>query len=246
MDQAILTNFYDLANTQKILAGRSNLKYRFQYLFNNVDLSNKRVLDVGGGIGWITFYAAAKGAQKAVCLEPECAGSSNGMIHKFNEFKAALQSTLPAEHLPHTLQEHLQQVDNEEYDIIVLHNSINHLDEEACINLRKSESSYNTYKAIFSEVYNKMKPGGKLIVADCSCNNFFNAIGVKVSITRNIEWHKHQAPETWIALLQEIGFKNPKLQWSSPNKLGQVGRVFMGNPLIAYFSKSLFKFTMDK
>jgi SAM-dependent methyltransferase len=246
MDSAIVNNVYELVVNRKILSKKRNIKFRFKYLFNQVDFSDKRVLDVGGGIGWITFFAAAKGAQKAVCLEPECAGSRNGMINKFNEFKSELQSALPVEHLPLTLQEHLQQIDGEAYDIVVLHNSINHLDEEACISLRQKESSYNTYKDIFTEVYNKMRPGGKLIVADCSRHNFYNAIGVKVSITRSIEWHKHQAPETWIGLLEEIGFKNPKLQWSTPDKFGQVGRVFMGNPLISYFSNSHFKFTMDR
>jgi hypothetical protein len=110
-------------------------------------------LDVGGGIGWITFYAAAKEAKKAICLEPEVAGSRNGMIHKFNEIKSALQPDLPVEHLPLTLQDYLMEVNYKEFDIIVLHNSINHLDEEACITFRESGRSYNTYKNIFTQVY---------------------------------------------------------------------------------------------
>jgi SAM-dependent methyltransferase len=246
MEAEIVNTFYDLTVNHKILSRPSNVKFRMNYIFKDLDLKNKKVLDVGGGIGWITFYAAVKGAQKAVCLEPECAGSQNGMINKFNEFKSALHPSLPAEHLPLTLQDYLQQVGDEEFDIIVLHNSINHLDEEACITLQQKESSYKTYTDIFSQVYNKMKPGGKLIIADCSRYNFFNALGVKVHMTRSIEWHKHQTPQTWVGLLKEVGFRNPKIEWSTPAKLGQVGKVLMGNSLVSYFTKSHFQFTMDK
>lgn len=244
----IVNQYYDLAVNYKILSRKSNLKFRLKYLFNGIDFTNKKVLDVGGGIGWITFYAAIKGAQKAVCLEPELHGSgaSKGEKNKFSEFNSAFHTTLPVEQLPVTLQDYLKQVKDEEYDIIVLHNSINHLDEEACITFRQKESSYNTYKEIFTGVYNKMKTGGNLIVADCSCNNFFNDIGVKVKFTKSIKWHKHQAPKTWIGMLEEVGFKNPKVEWSTPDKFGRLGRVFFGNPLVSYFSLSHFKFTMEK
>lgn len=201
----------------------------------------------------MTFYAAVKGAEKVVCLEPEFDGSSSGMIKKFNEFKSALLSSSEThlsaseiEHLPLTLQDYLKQIKNNEYDIVVLHNSINHLNEEACISFRELESSYNTYKEIFKEVYDKMKFGGKLIVADCSCHNFFNSIGVKCIFNPTIEWHKHQAPQTWVSLLGEIGFKKPKIEWSSPNRLGKAGRVIMGNSFMSYLTQSHFKFTMEK
>ena len=86
--------------------------------------------------------------------------------------------TCPLSTCPLTLQDYLMEVNYKEFDIIVLHNSINHLDEEACITFRESGRSYNTYKNIFTQVYHRMKPGGKLVVADCSCNNFYNAISL--------------------------------------------------------------------
>jgi SAM-dependent methyltransferase len=246
MQAEIVKNFYDLAIDRDMYSTKPNLKFRLNYIFDKVSLAGKSVLDVGGGIGLLTFYAAVKGAKKVVCLEPEFDGSSQGMISKFNEFKSALLPTLPIEHLPLTLQDYLQQIADESYDIIILHNSINHLDEEACITFRQKESSYKTYKKIFTEVYAKMTPGGKLVVADCSCNNFFNSLGMKNVFYPTIEWHKHQAPETWIALLKEIGFKNPSIEWTSPNKLGKAGRALMGNSLVSYLTQSHFKFTMDK
>ena len=91
-----------------------------------------------------------------------------------------------------------------------------------------------------------MREGGTLLITDCSCNNFFKSIGVKNLFAPTIEWHKHQAPGTWIALLKEVGFKNPKVEWKSRNRLGKAGRVLLGNRFISYMMESGFKLTMKK
>ena len=48
-------------------------------LFDGVDLSGKRMLDIGGGSGIYSFYAACAGAREVICLEPEAAGSMSGV-----------------------------------------------------------------------------------------------------------------------------------------------------------------------
>ncbi|GHA72853.1 class I SAM-dependent methyltransferase [Pontibacter akesuensis] len=246
MLKTVKSNFFDLAIDRKMYSNKPNLAFRLNYIFEGVNFVNKTVLDVGGGAGLLTFYAAVKGAKKVVCLEPEFDGSNSGMIEKFKEFKSALATSFPIEHLPLTLQDYVGQIKDESYDIVLLHNSINHLDEEACISFLEKESSYNTYKEIFTAVYSKMSKGGKLIVADCSRDNFLNAIGMKCYFNPTIEWHKHQRPETWVSLLKEIGFRKPVIKWSTPNKLGKPGRVLMGNSFMSYLTQSHFKFTMEK
>jgi hypothetical protein len=44
-----------------------------------------------------------------------------------------------------------------------------------------------------------------------------------MSFTRSIEWHKHQAPETWIGLLKEIAFRNPKVETNEVAELESTG-----------------------
>jgi SAM-dependent methyltransferase len=246
MTEKMLNPYFDLAIERKMYASKPNLAFHLDYIFGDTVLAGKKVLDVGGGAGLLSIYAAVNGAKKVICLEPECDGSSSGMINDFNGFKSALSDALPAELLPLTLQQFLQQSGEDEFDVVVLHNSINHLDEEACINLQKSDASYNTYKAVFAGVYYKMKPGGIIIIADCSCSNFYNDIGVKNVFVPTIEWHKHQQPGTWIALLKEVGFRNPRVEWSTPNRFGEAGRLLMGNSVMAYFTSSHFKFRMEK
>jgi len=53
---------------------------------------------------------------------------------------------------------------NKVFDIILLHNSINHLDEVACANLQHDSQSVETYRAIFQKLSNMASHGAKLII----------------------------------------------------------------------------------
>lgn len=246
MHPVLINNFMDEAIKGKLYSNKANLQFHLDYLFHNIDFAGKKVLDVGGGKGLLTFYAATKGAKSVICLEPESDGSSSGMNKGFNEIKFKISSSMPVELLPLTLQDYMNTVLNNEFDVVVMHNSINHLNEEACINLLKDKLSYQTYHEIFSKVYEIMKERGQLIIADCSNRNFLNDIGVKNFLVPTIEWHKHQTPRIWISLLKEIGFKNPQVEWKSPNSLGKIGKMFMANSVASYLTSSNFKFTMQK
>jgi SAM-dependent methyltransferase len=240
------TDFYDLMVSKKMYSGKSNLRFYLNNLFENVQLANKDVLDVGGGRGLLSFYAAVKGANKAICLEPEIDGSRNGMIKAYNEIRSEFPESLPVNLLPLTLQEYLKQTEPDSFDVIIMHNSINHLDEEACIHLLDDDASYNRYLSVFRNVYRIMKKNSTLIITDASRNNFFNDIGMKNIFVPTIEWHKHQQPKTWISLLKETGFKNPTVHWLTPNRLGNTGKLLMDNYFMSYLTRSYFKVTMNK
>lgn len=246
MIQKNTSDFFDLVVSRNMYSGKENIRFYLNSLFENIELAQKNVLDVGGGRGLLTFYAAIKGAKKAVCLEPEQEGSTNGMIKGYYDLRMQFPETLPVELRSLKLQDYLQQSASEMYDVIIMHNSINHLDEEACIHLLKSDACYKRYLTIFKNVFRVIKRGGVLIITDCSCNNFFNDIGVRNIFVPTIEWHKHQQPGTWISLLEEAGFRNAKVKWLSPNRLRKPGRLVMGNYFMSYLTRSYFKVKMEK
>ena len=245
LNGALENEFLDVAIQKKLFSNRSNLKFYLSYLFKNIRLLHSAVLDVGGGSGLLSFYAAVKGAKKVVCLEPESVGSRHGMMDTFNTVKSALSRHLPVKQLPVSLQTFKEQA-TDQFDVVMMHNSVNHLDEQACINLLHDKNSYAIYKNLIRGVYKILKPGGHLIVTDCSCSNFFNSIGLKCPFAPTIEWHKHQKPETWTKLFRTIGFKNAKITWKTPNSFGPLGRVFLANPFGAYFTYSAFKIIVQK
>lgn len=212
-------------------------------LFRGIDFRNKRVLDIGGGWGLLSFCASYRGAREVLCLEPEAEGSSAGVIETFHKLSKLLEcDNVKLESV--TFQAY--EPGGSSFDIIILYNSINHLDEAACINLLKDDASKVIYKEIFLRLHSLLNTGGKLIICDCSRYNFFNLLKIRNPFGPTIEWHKHQSPEVWAGLSGDVGFVNHKVRWSSFNMLRNWGRVLIGNKLMAYFFNSHFCLTVDK
>jgi len=226
-----------------LYSSRDNLRFQMDMLFRGINFKNKSVLDIGGGIGLYSFYSACSGAKKVVCLEPEHEGSSSSAIDTFNKLHKLLKCnnvTLK----PATLQAF--EPEGEKFDIILLHDSVNHLNETACITLLSESRAKAVYKELFSKIYSLSSKDAKLIICDCSRYNFFALLKTRNPFAPTIEWHKHQSPQVWANLLGEVDFINPGIKWSSFNRLRNWGRILIGNKLMAYFLTSHFYLTMDK
>jgi SAM-dependent methyltransferase len=235
--------YFDTMEREGIYPNKGNLHFALDSLFEKIDFEELSVLDVGGGSGLLSFYAACRGAKNVVCLEPEGEGSSVGTIEKFRKLSSLLNLKnvlLRSE----TLQAY--EPGAETFDMILLYNSVNHLDETACINMLTDDDSKAIYHKLFSKISSLSNGGAKLILCDCSRYNLFPLLKIRNPIDPSIEWYKHQAPEVWANLLGEAGFVNPRIRWSSFNRLRTMGRILFGNKLMAYFLTSHFCLTMEK
>ena len=237
-----LEGYFSAVIKEGLYPNRGNLQFHLKTLFEDIVLENRRVLDIGSGSGLHSFYAACMGAKEVVCLEPETEGSRSGMGAKFRKLGGILERD-QVKFEPVTFQAF--EPAGKQFDIILLHNSINHLDETACIDLLNDEASKAIYLNMFSKLSALSSSGAKLIVCDCSRYNFFALLRVRNLFAPTIEWHKHQAPEVWVDLLSQVGFVNPRVRWTSFNTLRSPGRVLVGNKLLSYFLRSDFRFTME-
>jgi cyclopropane fatty-acyl-phospholipid synthase-like methyltransferase len=216
--------------------------YFEKYLFQGTNYQGKTLLDIGGGRGVFAFIAALSGASRVVVMEPEADGSSSGMIKGFYELFEILGRPANIELTTKVLQEFDRK--SQRFDIVLMHNSINHIDEEGCAHLTESEEARQRYRAYFELLADVSKPGAKLIVCDCSNKNFWaQAVGVN-PIMPMIEWDKHQPPEVWAELLSQRGFQHVRTSWGSFNTLGAFGRIALGNRWAAYLTCSLFRLEM--
>jgi SAM-dependent methyltransferase len=222
---------------------RGNHRFYVNYLFDGIDFRGKTMLDVGGGDGMLSFYAACAGAAKVICLEPEVAGSTNGMNAAFQQTASCLDQA-KVQLLPYSLQDY--ESSDSSFDILLLHASINHLDEGACIGLRRDSEAQSSYERLFGKLASLARPGATLLVVDCAQRNLFADLHMTNPFTPTIEWHKHQSPKLWARHLAQAGFINPIIRWNSFNTLRTCGRLLLGNRIAAYCLASVFCLTMER
>lgn len=220
-----------------------NLNFYMRYLFDSIDLAGSNLLDIGGGVGLASFYAGASGAARVVCLEPEMDGSGADATGAFGRLAAGtgLRNV-------RLVQVPFQDFEpgSELFDVVLMDNSINHLDEAACMTLRHNPAARERYRRLFGKISRLARKDGILIITDCSRYNAFAMLGLRSPFARNIDWRKHQSPRTWAALLTEVGFSHPEIRWSSFNSLRRPGSLLLGNRPAAFFLTSHFRLTMRK
>jgi 2-polyprenyl-3-methyl-5-hydroxy-6-metoxy-1,4-benzoquinol methylase len=228
---------------ERLWPSRTALRRYLQWLFDGVPIEGRRVLDVGGGTGVFSHYLAAMGAASSTCLEPEADGGDDTMNERFTH----LQDSTGIDNVtlvPWTFQAF--EAPPGSFDLVLLHNSINHLDEEATIRLPDDARSRDTYGMLFGKIASLLSPGGHVLITDCARTNLFPLLGMRHPISRSIEWHKHQDPGVWTALLREAGFVEPSVSWSSYNSLGALGWTLLANRVGAFFVTGHFRLLMRK
>jgi len=215
------------------------MKYNCESAFAGIELRDKSILEIGAGKGILSAYMASF-ARHVVAMEPEAAGSSEGVLAMI----AKLRDRLAIENLQ-VVTTKLQEYDagNQSFDVVVLHDSINHLDEKACQELRCSDDARRTYRDIFTQIVQMTVQGGRVVIFDCSPRNFFAWSGIKHPVTPQIEWEKHQPPEVWCSLLKPLGVVRESLSWTVAYPLHAFAPL-LSNSIAAFFLFSHFRLVL--
>jgi cyclopropane fatty-acyl-phospholipid synthase-like methyltransferase len=217
-------------------------RYYCTSVYRDTPLKDAAVLEIGCGLGWLSLYAACEGARRVVGLEPEADGSSGGEVAEFKRMGAKLGLGQIE-----VRSETIQQYDpgQQRFDVILISAAVNHLDEQACINLKRSEEARNIYRTLFRRFHEVMNPGGRIIITESSRYNLWGAVGIKNPFAPQIEWRKHQSPRIWIKLLRECGFRDASLAWRMPRALEPLGAL-TANEAVAYLIWSRFILIMSR
>lgn len=203
-----------LETAARLLGYASAKRYsnRGMFLFRGVPLQAASVLDVGCGIGSWAIWAAMNGAAKSVGIEPEGDGSKQGTLEAFRQNIRLLELQGQVEAYSATLQEFSSH--DRKFDVVVMYNVINHLDESAVKTLHKNENMAARYVDLLKRLRTKIRRGGTIIVADCARSNLWPHLGLRSPFARWIEWEKHQDPSQWIRVFERAGFKITSRRWS--------------------------------
>lgn len=193
-------------------ANGARYRARAEFLFKGISLAGAHVLEVGCGSGAWAIWAALCGAQHVMGIEPEAHGSTSQALASFKRAIEELGLSGVVEATEHYL--HQLPMPKRPFDIAVMYNVINHLDEEAVVDLHRDPAAFERYVAVLWDLRARMCPGGWVIVADCARDNFWPRLGLRSPFARPIEWQKHQNPPIWIDVFKCAGFKPFDLRWS--------------------------------
>jgi len=218
--------------------------YLEHQLLEGIDIEGKRILDVGGGCGLYALYCIAHGAAEVIVLEPQLAGSRSDSRAVFESLVEAIRPERPIQLVPKIVEDFVA-TESGRFDIILMHNSINHIDEEACAALDSEASAREYYRRFFTYLARLSRLGTQLVVADCARRNLFGDLGLRNPLMPSIEWHKHQSPRLWSQLLEEVGFMTRSIDWTSPNVLRRLGKVLLNNAMMAYLTMSHFRLVAE-
>ena len=133
----------------------------------------------------------------------------------------------------------------DKFDVVVMHNSINHLDEMATCVLQHDDAARSAYLTIFRRVYDCMKEGGVLVITDAGRRNLFGDLHMQSIFAPTIGWKYHQEPEVWQSLLEESCLTKVSISWIPVYPLRWLAR-FMSGRALAYCTSSQFRLLMTK
>ncbi|MBN1556238.1 MAG: class I SAM-dependent methyltransferase [Phycisphaerae bacterium] len=242
MTESIEKAFSRLASSANDPQSPARVLYRCERFFRDVSPADKAILEIGAGNGVLSAYALSRGAKRVVALEPEAAGSTAGVSMLVQK----LTREFPGERftfLPDTLQQFSP--GDRTFDMVLLHDSINHLDEPACEIAHRSAAARESYVRLFQKIADLLSPGGQVVLCDCSRYNFFDQIGLRNPIVPFIEWRKHQSPRFWARLLREANLRTRRVDWYPFYRLRSLGRL-AENPAAAFFLTSKFRLIARK
>ena len=215
--------------------------YQKSQMFRGIDLKGKRLLDIGSGRGLTAIWALEQGCEFVSSMEPEEAGSRNGMIDlQRDRFNACGHSNY--KFLTCTFQEFDNQGDT--FDVIVSNASINHI-HESQKNAMKDAETYGIFVDIAKRIHALLNPGGVAVVTD-ACRN--SAFGIAKSLglpnrfclgRKTIDPLIHQDGSVWKRIFRDAGFSRIELSYPIPYRL-RLLEPALNNAFVNFFLMSRF------
>jgi SAM-dependent methyltransferase len=217
-------------------------RHFLEFTLGDLDLPGSTLLDIGAGNGLLSLAASSLGAS-VTALEPVGDGSESNCLHAFKRLEKCARAGERVTLINLTVQDYLKATGGEpvRFDIALMADSINHLDEEAVVGVHHDSGARKRFIDLLTAVGARIRIGGSLVILDCARSNFFGRLGITNPLAPSINWNIHQDPDVWCGVLEDSGFGIRSVEWSSPNVLGTPGQLTLGNRWAAWFLRSHFR-----
>ena len=167
--------------------------YSMEQMFGGLDLNDKKVLDIGSGLGGIDFLIAKQFNANIIGIDPVALlvkKANQGYKLNKQNLKGITQFLVPKDLYK------LSEFQDNFFDIVFSKESLLHIPVQ-------DKAPY------LKEMYRVLKPGGKIIIVDWSHSNpdrYSNLLNEMIEID-NLTFH-FVTPKDYEKTLSEAGFKN--------------------------------------
>lgn len=216
-------------------------EYYLKQLLGGIDLTGKRVMEIGSGRGLLSLYCGLQGAEKVVSIEPEMDGSTSGVVQEQLDRIEAM-GLKNVEMRREDFNE--MEFETSEFDLIIMIAVLNHL-HETPINAMKDQKVYDKYVEIVGSLHSLTRPGAVVVATD-ACRyclwTHLRRIGYPRSLCltqRTIEWEIHQQPKVWKQIFLDSGFSSVDISYPVPYRLRSLAPV-VNTPIVNYAIKGEF------
>jgi len=121
------------------------------------------------------------------------------------------------------------------FDIIVMHNTINHIGEDILEDILFNNDAYIDCGIRVKTLLDRLSSGVILIVSNCGSRNFFGQIGLKRLFAPSIDSYLHCESGVWQQMIEDLGFSSIKTQWTARREFGFLERFFLSINYVLIF-----------
>lgn len=210
--------------------------YHFDEQFTDTVLTDKTILEVGCGRGFIAMWIALfKGVRKVVALdESEGVGSEIKILIFLKKYLKEL-NIKNIEVVKSNIM--ANQFRDNTFDIIISNNALHHVVRTGKY-ISKDKETKKKWIELFVELRRLLKSRGQLFVQEFSRNNIWRFSPIKLRF-KQIDWEIHPTLSEWLEVISLAGFRDIKYQRTVNYKLR--GLYFLSrNSIASFFLNSSF------
>jgi cyclopropane fatty-acyl-phospholipid synthase-like methyltransferase len=207
-------------------------------MFKGVSLKQKRILEVGCGMGYLSQYLALTHPKATIFAldEAEGDGSSKDVLKVMGE----RNEQIGIENIEVIKADFTTWETEEPFDYVIAKNAVHHLPWKEPITLKsdafifKNQKIHDDFLDIFQRLRSMVRTGGHLIFGDVSRANVLRLLPRSVSKRiRTVNWRIKPTAKEWLSLMEEAGFEDVGFRCDVPYKLRSLTKVW--RPLRAYW-----------
>jgi cyclopropane fatty-acyl-phospholipid synthase-like methyltransferase len=203
--------------------------YHFTEQFKGIDFTDKNVLEIGCGKGFISLYIGYFLNPKQIDALDESMGEGSD-IKDLDTLQTNIDM-LKIKNISIVKKDIMQHERFGTYDIVISNNAMHHVCEHGL--LKWDTRAKKKYIEIFKHVKSLIKPNGFLLMHEYSRYSLWRFLPSKKF--KGIEWSLHPTKAEWINVLRNAEFtKDITCEYVSPYKLRNISFIIK-NPIVMFF-----------